>query len=67
MPRGIPNVKRDDTGLRYTSFHVPLLQVLVLIFDTPLNGLQAKSKAHKHQLSQIRVPDAVVSQFTAEA
>ncbi|KAF8916271.1 hypothetical protein CPB85DRAFT_1290585 [Mucidula mucida] len=25
MPRGIPNVKRDDTGLRYTSFNVPLL------------------------------------------
>ncbi|KAI0064006.1 actin-like ATPase domain-containing protein [Artomyces pyxidatus] len=25
MPRGIPNVKRDDTqGMRYTSFHVPL-------------------------------------------
>ncbi|PBK72447.1 actin-related protein [Armillaria solidipes] len=24
MPRGIPNVKRDDTGLRYTSFNVPL-------------------------------------------
>ncbi|KDQ61367.1 hypothetical protein JAAARDRAFT_203897 [Jaapia argillacea MUCL 33604] len=24
MPRGIPNAKRDETGLRYTSFHVPL-------------------------------------------
>ncbi|TFY71544.1 hypothetical protein EVG20_g1464 [Dentipellis fragilis] len=25
MPRGIPNVKRDDSeGMRYTSFHVPL-------------------------------------------
>ncbi|KAG7444906.1 actin-like ATPase domain-containing protein [Guyanagaster necrorhizus] len=24
MPRGIPNVKRDDTGLRYTSFNIPL-------------------------------------------
>ncbi|KAJ7574463.1 hypothetical protein C8J56DRAFT_979709 [Mycena floridula] len=24
MPRGIPNVKRDDTGLRYTTFNVPL-------------------------------------------
>jgi actin-related protein 8 len=25
MPRGIPNAKRDDTGLKYTSYHVPLL------------------------------------------
>ncbi|EGN96670.1 hypothetical protein SERLA73DRAFT_111324 [Serpula lacrymans var. lacrymans S7.3] len=24
MPRGIPNAKRDDTGMRYTFFHVPL-------------------------------------------
>jgi len=27
MPRGIPNVKRDETGLRYTSFNVPLVLV----------------------------------------
>lgn len=27
MPRGIPNVKRDDTGLKYTTFHVPLAYV----------------------------------------
>ncbi|KAJ2934792.1 hypothetical protein H1R20_g2274, partial [Candolleomyces eurysporus] len=25
MPRGIPNAKRDDTGFRYTTFHVPLV------------------------------------------
>ncbi|KII85873.1 hypothetical protein PLICRDRAFT_700670 [Plicaturopsis crispa FD-325 SS-3] len=24
MPRGVPNAKRDDTGMRYTTFHVPL-------------------------------------------
>ncbi|PPQ78392.1 hypothetical protein CVT25_011615 [Psilocybe cyanescens] len=24
MPRGIPNAKRDETGMRYTTFHVPL-------------------------------------------
>jgi actin-related protein 8 len=24
MPRGIPNAKKDETGLRFTSFHVPL-------------------------------------------
>lgn len=24
MPRGIPNAKRDDSGMRYTSMHVPL-------------------------------------------
>ncbi|KAI0741338.1 actin-like ATPase domain-containing protein [Daedaleopsis nitida] len=24
MPRGVPNAKRDESALRYTSFHVPL-------------------------------------------
>ncbi|OBZ74041.1 putative actin-related protein 8 [Grifola frondosa] len=24
MPRGIPNAKRDESAMRYTSFHVPL-------------------------------------------
>ncbi|PPQ67891.1 hypothetical protein CVT26_007091 [Gymnopilus dilepis] len=24
MPRGIPNAKRDETGMRYTTFNVPL-------------------------------------------
>ncbi|EPQ56568.1 actin-like ATPase domain-containing protein [Gloeophyllum trabeum ATCC 11539] len=24
MPRGVPNAKRDETGFRYTTFHVPL-------------------------------------------
>ncbi|KAI4518592.1 actin-like ATPase domain-containing protein [Schizophyllum commune Loenen D] len=24
MPRGIPNAKRDETGMKYTTFHVPL-------------------------------------------
>ncbi|KAJ7504317.1 hypothetical protein B0H11DRAFT_1981638 [Mycena galericulata] len=24
MPRGIPNARRDEDGVRYTSFHVPL-------------------------------------------
>jgi len=28
MPRGIPNAKRDDSGMRYTTFHVPLASVL---------------------------------------
>lgn len=23
MPRGIPNAKRDETGMRYTVFNVP--------------------------------------------
>jgi actin-related protein 8 len=27
MPRGIPNAKRDDTGMRYTTFSVPLASV----------------------------------------
>jgi len=27
MPRGIPNAKRDESGFRYTTFHVPLVSV----------------------------------------
>jgi hypothetical protein len=27
MPRGIPNAKKDDSGMRYTSMHVPLAYV----------------------------------------
>lgn len=30
MPRGIPNAKRDETGMRYTMFNVPLVSVTVL-------------------------------------
>lgn len=29
MPRGIPNAKRDETGMRYTMFHVPPASVCV--------------------------------------
>lgn len=28
MPRGVPNAKKDETGLRYTTFNVPLSLVL---------------------------------------
>lgn len=27
MPRGVPNPKKDDFGMRYTSMHVPLAYV----------------------------------------
>ena len=27
MPRGIPNAKRDESAMRFTSFHVPLASV----------------------------------------
>ncbi|THH33364.1 hypothetical protein EUX98_g838 [Antrodiella citrinella] len=29
MPRGIPNARRDETAMRFTSFHVPLASVLL--------------------------------------
>lgn len=24
MPRGIPNARRDETGMKFTTFHIPL-------------------------------------------
>ncbi|KAI0640783.1 actin-like ATPase domain-containing protein [Trametes meyenii] len=30
MPRGVPNAKKDESALRFTSFHVPLASRLVL-------------------------------------
>ena len=30
MPRGIPNAKKDDLGMKYTNFHVPLQLVYLL-------------------------------------
>jgi hypothetical protein len=27
MPRGIPNARKDENSMRYTSFHVPLQSV----------------------------------------
>ncbi|KIY53353.1 actin-like ATPase domain-containing protein [Fistulina hepatica ATCC 64428] len=37
MPRGIPNAKRDETGMRYTGFHVPLSCLRRLIIAGSLN------------------------------
>lgn len=37
MPRGIPNAKRDETGMRYTMFNVPLVSV-----TSPLTGARLK-------------------------
>lgn len=42
MPRGIPNAKKDDSGMRYTSMHVPLAYVAstiaILIVDSRNTG-----------------------------
>ena len=59
MPRGIPNVKRDESqGMRYTTFHVPpqYVQYQSLPTMTPTKPLnpQAQPKAHEHVVSQIR-------------
>lgn len=45
MPRGIPNAKKDDSGMRYTSMHVPLayvdtmttFRVLTIVSDQTLS------------------------------
>ena len=57
MPRGIPNVRRDESqGMRYTAFHVPQQYVPIAHTVTPLSNLylQTQPKAHEHVISQIR-------------
>ncbi len=56
MPRGIPNVKRDESkGMRYTTFHVPPLYVSIAYKMTPISKLylQTQPKAHEHVVSQV--------------
>lgn len=48
MPRGIPNVKRDESqGMRYTTFHVPPQYVLIARITTlPLNATLRLNPKH---------------------
>ncbi len=47
MPRGVPNAKRDESALRYTSFHVPLASVFYLLCEG-VHSSQANSPNPKH-------------------
>ncbi|KAF9779157.1 actin-like ATPase domain-containing protein [Thelephora terrestris] len=51
MPRGIPNAKKDETGLRFTSFHVPLglnpKSTGSTYIKTDLNTLWARNAARR--------------------
>ena len=49
MPRGIPNVKRDESqGMRYTTFHVPPQYVPIAPTMTPLPNLCTPRLNPKH-------------------
>ena len=54
MPRGIPNVKRDESqGMRYTTFHLPPQYVPIVYTMNPVSKLylQTQPEAHEHVVS----------------
>ena len=56
MPRGIPNVKRDESqGMRYTTFHVPPQYVPIIDTRNLILKLylQTQPEAHEHIVSQV--------------
>jgi hypothetical protein len=60
MPRGIPNVKRDESqGMRYTTFHVPAQCVATITHENVLLKCfsKAQPKAHEYVVPEIREPD----------
>ena len=61
MPRGIPNVKRDESqGMRYTTFHVPAQCVPTTAREkrsTKVFFRKAQPKAHEYVVPKIREPD----------
>jgi hypothetical protein len=68
MPRGIPNAKRDDTGMRYTMFHVPLASVRK--FDSGINterDSQTKPEACGFDVLENGIADALGTKFKAES
>ncbi|KAG8220978.1 hypothetical protein J3R82DRAFT_2484 [Butyriboletus roseoflavus] len=46
MPRGVPNPKKDDFGMRYTSMHVPLAYVEYLTGETGLTSMLRPNPKH---------------------
>lgn len=66
MPRGIPNAKRDDTGIKYTTFHVPLSLVLIPhSFFTILDlWPQDESKTFRNDLPQVGKPNNLVQKLS---
>lgn len=60
MPRGIPNAKRDDSGMRYTSMHVPLAsnpkQLGASYLKSESQTLWARNAAKKQKLPAEDVP-----------
>lgn len=46
MPRGVPNPKKDDFGMRYTSMHVPLAYVGYLTGELELTRMLRPNPKH---------------------
>lgn len=46
MPRGVPNPKKDDFGMRYTSMHVPLAYVGYLTGTMGLTNMLRQNPKH---------------------
>ncbi|KAI5123511.1 hypothetical protein M0805_006671 [Coniferiporia weirii] len=62
MPRGIPNAKKDDLGMRYTTFHVPvqanpkLTASSYLKYDTQSVWARNAARAGKSRLVEELAP-----------
>lgn len=69
MPRGIPNAKKDDTGFKYTAFHVPLMYGYSLrgsIYAMLTCEAQTKPKAHQLNLPQVGDANSLVQEEFVE-
>lgn len=55
MPRGIPNARRDETGMKFTTFHVPLALVVseITLKKFSLIMLQDEPKAYDFILLEV--------------
>jgi hypothetical protein len=65
MPRGIPNAKKDDTGFKYSTFHVPLMYGHSLrgsIYAVLTCEAQTKPKAHQLDLPQVGDANSLVQE-----
>lgn len=69
MPRGVPNAKKDETGLRFTTFNVPLSLVLPRLssLELPLMFGKRESKTCQFNLLEVRNTNTLVEKRVQEA
>lgn len=55
MPRGVPNAKKDELGMKYTTFHAPLLYVTL----HPIDACHQSREADQVAFS-VRTPNSLL-------